>query len=270
MDNSMPTRRRLSVSLRALMLAVLAAGVWMGWQANRARRQRGAVAAIEEHGGRVLYDWEFVDGERTPGTQPHAPRWLRGLLGDEFFQSVVQVYLILDDPPGEPLARLDAGFTAHLEHLTGLRKLLLDNLVVTDKDLGRLKRLTNLEELSLWDATEVTAEGLAHLEHIHRLKYLIVVNSRVTDDGLRALAGLPRLEFLCLAGNPISDAGLVHLKGLKNLRSLNLISCRLTDDGLEELKGMSNLESLWVSGTAVTESGKKAFKAAMPNLKAIQ
>ena len=60
-------RRRLSLSLRESMLLVLGLGLWLGWQARLAREQREAVAAIEEYGGFVRFDWEFVDGKPVTG-----------------------------------------------------------------------------------------------------------------------------------------------------------------------------------------------------------
>ena len=66
-------RRRLSLSLRGSMLLVLCLGLWLGWQARLARQQREAVAAIEEYGGFVRFDWEFVDGKPVPGAAPSGP-----------------------------------------------------------------------------------------------------------------------------------------------------------------------------------------------------
>src|SRR3954454_17549939 len=93
MDTTAPHRRRFRISLRVLMLVVLVAGVWMGWQVNKARRQREAVAAVKKYGGWVHYDWEMVNGKVAKGTQPHAPKWLRRLFGDEYFQEIAYVSL---------------------------------------------------------------------------------------------------------------------------------------------------------------------------------
>ena len=48
-----PRRRRLAVSLRAVMLAVLVVGGWAGWVANRASAQRRAVATIRVAKGSI-------------------------------------------------------------------------------------------------------------------------------------------------------------------------------------------------------------------------
>src|SRR4051794_4738222 len=96
-----PIRRHLRVSLRVLMLVVLCSGSWIGWQVNKARRQREAVEAVKQYGGWVHYDWELVNGRVAKGTKPHAPVWLRKLLGDEFFQEIAEVNLATDHSAGK-------------------------------------------------------------------------------------------------------------------------------------------------------------------------
>ena len=71
-----PKRRRLRIRLRLLMLLVLVAGVWMGSLVNKARKEREDVAAVKQYEGSVHFDWEFVNGNLTTVTQPHASRGL--------------------------------------------------------------------------------------------------------------------------------------------------------------------------------------------------
>jgi hypothetical protein len=59
------------------MLLVLILAVLLGWRVNKARQQRRVVAAVEQYGGWVHYDYEFVSGKLTPGQEPWAPHWLR-------------------------------------------------------------------------------------------------------------------------------------------------------------------------------------------------
>ncbi len=88
-------RRRpwFSISLRAMMLLILVVGGLMGWKARRASLQRHAVAAVEAAGGRVTYDFEDTTRPLpfVPATEPDAPRWLRDLLGDEYFREIIRV-----------------------------------------------------------------------------------------------------------------------------------------------------------------------------------
>jgi hypothetical protein len=48
--------RRLRLSIRAMLVLVLAFGTFLGWLSHRARVQRIAVATIERAGGKVYYD----------------------------------------------------------------------------------------------------------------------------------------------------------------------------------------------------------------------
>ena len=107
-----PKVRWKTISLRGLLLLILAIALWLGWIVNKARQQREAVAALQKFGGFVHYDWEFVDGpvkvprgnrlwmpswgKFTPGRKPWAPDWMRRALGDEYFQSIAHVSLYVD------------------------------------------------------------------------------------------------------------------------------------------------------------------------------
>ena len=52
----MQIRKRLKLSLRALMALIAILAIPLGWQVNKAQRQRAAVAAIQQYGGFVGYD----------------------------------------------------------------------------------------------------------------------------------------------------------------------------------------------------------------------
>ena len=84
------------------------------------------------------------------GSEPPGPRWLRSLLGDDFFAGVVLAHVTTD-----------AGME-HLKALTQLQRLWLSYTRVTDGGLEHLKGLTQLQWLSLWDA-RVTDAGEADL-----------------------------------------------------------------------------------------------------------
>jgi hypothetical protein len=57
----------------ALIILILVIGVWLGWLARAAHVQRDAVAAIEQTGAVVRYDWQFQNGIPDP-SQPWAPK----------------------------------------------------------------------------------------------------------------------------------------------------------------------------------------------------
>ena len=79
------------ISLGTLMLLVLVVGGGLGWKANRAHAQRQAVAAIKAAGGGIIYDFQYPNDGKPRPKEPPGPRWLRSMLGDEYFQEVAGV-----------------------------------------------------------------------------------------------------------------------------------------------------------------------------------
>jgi hypothetical protein len=198
-------RRRLRLSVRGLILLVLAIGAGLGWMVHRAHLQRDAVAAIRRAGGTIGYEWEVQHGYFVPGSQrarPRAPGWLVDRVGVDYFGSVLFVDL------------LKRG---------------------SDADLVLVGNLSRLESLGLnW--TPLTDAGLAYLTGLTRLRELALMQTRITDAGLAHLRGLTSLEDLWLADTRITDAGLAHLTGLTRLRQLWLKGTQVTDAGVGELR----------------------------------
>ena len=77
--------------MRALIVLVLVIGGSIGWLVRGARIQREAVAAIEQAGGYVQYNWEWSGGNPDPAGKPWAPSWLVGYVGADYFGHVVTV-----------------------------------------------------------------------------------------------------------------------------------------------------------------------------------
>ena len=143
-----PERRFLRFSLRTFLLCVLVISVLFGWKVQRARKQREAVSWIQQSGGTVGYDYEIIRPLRTgpsyskvarnPNASPPATKWLRELVGIDFVDDVVMVFLghgskVTDVTP-----------------LAGLKKLeRLDLYQSPVSDLSPLAGLTNLIYLDL-------------------------------------------------------------------------------------------------------------------------
>jgi hypothetical protein len=291
--------RRLTFSLRSLMLLVLLFGIWLGWCSNKIREQKEVVAAIRNYGGWVHYDYEFVNGTLTSGRELGIPRWLRKTVGDEFFQQIYQVSLVYDDSTGKRSdnsnIRPCEELLAKIARQPGLKRLLLKKTQTTDEGLKHIGRMTGLEQLYLWDATLVTDAGVAHLANLRNLKKIHIGGSKITDDSLILLSSLPKIESLVLQNNhfsdkgfsrlkgentlkrlftglgdfQVTDAGLVHLKDFRNLEALDLQSSKVTASGLEQLKSLTKLTQLWLGHTAVTQMEKQRLQQEMPNLKTV-
>ncbi len=165
-------RRWFQFSLRTLLVLVAVVAVWLALTVHSARKQREAVAAIEALGGHVVYEHERI--RRFPGLVQGSPQeppgpgpeWLRELVGEEYFVTVVGVFL----------------------HETQ----------ITDSGLEHLKGLTSLQELQL-DSTKVTDTGLEHLKSLKSLHYLHLDSTNVTDEGVKKLQkALPNCEIFRL------------------------------------------------------------------------
>ena len=106
-----PRRNWRALSLRSLLVLFTLLAVWLAVVANRAREQRRIVNALSQYPGvMIMYDYS---GTCRPAVEipkprplgpPPGPLWLRSRLGDEYFVTVIGVFLTGDwdratDPP---------------------------------------------------------------------------------------------------------------------------------------------------------------------------
>jgi hypothetical protein len=78
-----PWRRYLRISLRGLIVLVLVLGSALGWIVNCSKGHHDAVAAIEQAGGTVKYEWQVKDRRPNSNGKPRWPRWLVDHLGPD-------------------------------------------------------------------------------------------------------------------------------------------------------------------------------------------
>jgi len=180
-------------------------------------------------------------------------------------------FTVDEKSPGRPVISVDLHHTkltdAGLEHLKGLRQLLILDLggtKVTNAGLATIKGLTQLGALDL-GATQVSDVGLEHLKGLTQLQFLLLGRTQVTDAGLQHLRGLTKLQQLDLRENQVTDVGVGHLKGLTKLQWLNLWGTQVSDEGLEHLKGLTELQWLNLGRTQATDAGMKGLQKALPN-----
>jgi len=280
-------KRVFRFSLRALLIAVTAFGVWLGIKLHEAREQRAAVKEIRALGGWVHYDYQIAGGSFVPQGQPWPPQWLLSIFGEDFFQDVVEVNMVYNDDGPK---RLDNNLVSdevkrYLPGLPQLTSLALKEGQATDDCLRTIASLSRLEEIYMWDAPAVTDAGAAPLRNLAHLKFIHLSGAQLTDESLRTFGGMLQLEGLTLQNNHFTDQGLAHLTNLHRLKSLwvdktTIGSSRseprhggghtpISDQGIERLSGLKNLEELGIQGTDVTESGVERLKAAIPGLKSI-
>ncbi|MGA2031281.1 MAG: hypothetical protein ABSG68_03405 [Thermoguttaceae bacterium] len=149
-----PKLRWFQFSLRTLLVFVTLCAFacsWLAVKLQQAKRQREAAAAVEKLGGQV--EW----------SEPSGPLWLRRLLGDDLFRSVVDVGL---------------GGTE-----------------VTDAELEHLKGLDQLQSLNL-ARTNIAGAGLGNLKGLNQLQYVYLGGTQVTDAGVKKRQqALPNCEI---------------------------------------------------------------------------
>jgi hypothetical protein len=174
-----PKRRRRwrQFSVSTLLVVVTMASVGLAVVANRAQRQRRAVAAIRALGGSVAYAFKTNAGTSQ---DPRGPDWLFQILGWDYYADVVSV---------------------SASDLTGM----------TDATCSDLSALTSLEGLNL-AGTQVTDAGLRYLAGLTSLDHLCLSNTQVTDAGLAHLVGLTSLQSLWLDGTRVTDKGCAKLQ----------------------------------------------------------
>jgi hypothetical protein len=301
---SLVFRLRFQFSIQSLLVSVLAVALpcsWLGTHLREAESQNEAVQAIRaESLGELSYAHERIGNEFARGREAPGPKWLRSLLGDDFFSEVDSAE-VWADAGFRHLKRLphlrellvlgrrditDAGLeqlrglahlqVLHLEHratdgglrhlrgLAQLRKLYIwDD--VSDADLEHLRELKQLQLLYLDCMPETTDAGLKHLGALTGLRELTVCNATTTDAGLEYLGELTQLRKLDVHFMNVTDAGLRHVEHLTELRELDVRSCNITDVGLEHFRGLTQLEKLNLHGTQITERGVNRLREALPN-----
>ncbi len=159
---------------------------WFACRMQKAKRQREAVAAIEEMDCHVMYDYECAGYPRHPG-----PLWLRDLAGVDFVADVVAANWAA---PHSRFPLTDADLE-HLQGLTSLKSLHLYGRPIGDTGLEHLQGLANLESLNL-GGTQVSDAGLEHLHGLTKLEWLWVNRTQVSKDGVERLKqALPKCEI---------------------------------------------------------------------------
>ncbi len=193
-----PRRRWFQFSVRSVLIAMTLFGVWFGLRMDRARRQQKAVAVLRERGG-VLYESQFqCEGlsARFGKAAPWGPKWLRAIVGDDFFDRVRAAWLT-ESPNDDDLT--------YLRDLPDIESLIISSNYVTGKGVEHLQGLTSLKELIL-GRNKLTDADLAHLEPLQELRYLNVLCS-MSDRAVESLAALKNLEELYIYDAAVSSTG---------------------------------------------------------------
>lgn len=257
-----------------LFMFLTSAGIsWFTVKMKEAREQCEAVQAIIELGGEVQYDYEFhyeypddcINGEclgccSSNKREPPVPAWLRGLLGDDFFATVVNVELA-----NGPLDANDA--LEYVRRLPQVQELVTGkNSTLSTKGLNYISGLTKIRAISIGcldDNVQLENSGV-----LQRIEYLEL--GQADDDRLKQIEGLVQLRGLNICRCDFTDAGLKHIGKLDNLRDLVLDQIGfvppIADAGLKYLATLHHLEALGISNTRITDAGLAHLKT-LPHLR---
>lgn len=188
----------------------------------------------------------------------------------------LQTYFVNDQAgqlPGEQVVRC-------IRNHRGLKRVILNGVRLTDRDLAHLSGLSDLEELSIYSQyapitdealvhlagltrlkrldlgrTEITTAGLRHLQNMKELEDLTIDSPRITDLG--PISRLPRLRLLMIVNSATNDAEFAALAQANNLVSLTLLHMKVTEAGLDALRDLKNLKVISAWDTPITDAGLK-------------
>ena len=274
-----PKRRFWSMSLRSLMILVLIVGGLLGWRARRASIQRRAVAIVKAAGGSVMYDFQAPPGRPfSPGASPPAPRWLRELVGDEYFQEVAVVFLenTKNEPPRttpeavravadfDQLQRLQVIYVPlddtailPLTRISSLRYLTLLDVQATGASLAAIRQMPNLRDLQFRvKPGNLPGSALRQLQGMNQLEGLEILGiNSIQPADLAPIASMHQLRHLQLILSPEEAGWFASLEGLTKLTRLDLRQTSPSNNDLQALQNLPKLESLMIDGSNLTEAG---------------
>ncbi|QDU82902.1 Leucine Rich repeats (2 copies) [Polystyrenella longa] len=235
------------------------------WDWNRLGEARGDIRVpVESH----------VKFKLNAGTARNMA-WISRLASDDLHEFEVHPFI-----PGYQF-RVGDDDVRHLQHLTGLSRLKLSFVDVSDRGFRFLQALPQLESLSVYspklgnDGLAIIGKltkleflhlgeglwndsGLTHLKDLAKLKQISLRVHNVSGPGLQTISSLPELDIFACSSSPFQDRHMVHLKESSSIKQLLLDSSQLTDTGLKSISQMPQLENLNLSySTTFTDAGLK-------------
>jgi hypothetical protein len=263
-------RKRARFGLRTLLVAVTVVALMLGWLVHRVERQRRAVEAITERGGRVVYAHENAHrkallkagklSRRSPAAPEPGPAWLRRWLGPHYFQRVETVYLHPgrdSSPEGWPLGDLPS-----------LTSLLVVGGPVSGPQLESIGAAGNLAELHMI-APGLDEQGTFQLTKLHKLWRIDMEGGSISAQAMQDLCQIPNLEELTLLGTKVKRGGFARLSSLVKVHGLDVIDVPMRDEDVDQIAAMPGLKSVRLLGTGITSARIERLKRERPDLEVV-
>ncbi|CAD7701988.1 unnamed protein product [Ostreobium quekettii] len=143
------------------------------------------------------------------------------------------------------------GFTC-LGALTGLTWLDLDATSLTNEDVAELEHLTALRALSLAEV-RISKDGIANLSSLSALEELNLAGTLTTSDAITLLVVLTRLRSINLCYTPLFNKGIWLVASLSGLKSLDLSSTQIDMVAMQHLLALTLLECLHLESTGMSD-----------------
>ncbi|HEY1065214.1 MAG TPA: hypothetical protein VGE52_03865 [Pirellulales bacterium] len=232
-------RRWVQISVRGVLLLMIAICLWLGVAVPRARDQAKRVEAVLKTGGYVFYDYELdpastnvpllhVRFQGEPAVSPW-PAWLVQGWGRDFFHQVKGVTLNGD------------GVTLNGEGVT------LNGEWISDDVVAQALGIRGLERLELgsypifftggpFRGESLSPKAFAGLDEAKSITHITVTLMTLGEESYKQIAAVPTLTFLSLTEADLNDAGLRLLEAAPNLRELHLHETDVTKAGLEHFR----------------------------------
>jgi len=124
-------------------------------------------------------------------------------------------------------------------------------------DLARLPKLTRLD----LSHTRITDEGLLHLAAATQIQDLnLFYAEQITDQGMNAIKGWKNLKRINLRGTQVSDGTLAIVGSMTGLESLDVAYTEITDNGLDALVPLTRLQELSLGRTKLSDNALEVLR----------
>lgn len=266
-------RRRLSFSIRGLMLFTLVVSCLLGWIGRdlyQYRTERSLYLEIEAAGGSGMImpkgadAYQFgMEGSAELSLYQRAISWV---MGEHFFYRIFVLQLPKEDinqhvaklPHFSELAILyvqdssiDDDFIQHLAQVTTLQQLSFRGSEFENVRFQNLASLRHLREISFTQC-QLSNSLLSQLKSLKHLEKLSFDNTSLTDDGVKQLDSIPNLQHLeIMLEESITEGATAHLGNCPSLKTVRLVHVPIDDESLRGLSRSRNLEVIEVIGTEI-------------------
>lgn len=187
------------------MLFCLAAVLLALW-CNKANRQRRAVNVIQDMGS-VVY-WHEAKPFDTGvwfdySARPAGSIWLRRFLGDDYFQTVRNVNISPTDEAMKVFSDLPDVVSVYV-----------DGFQLTDEGLRQLASVTDLQNLCIENAPNLSSESMSILRHFRKLKMLTITDVPIDGDCIKHIENSTSLRQVVFCNTRLTKEDEKRLRNL--------------------------------------------------------